>query len=167
MADDVAVEVAVGRYRLMPLAEALLAGAERAGTKEWPSGAKEPLYRLPRAVKRQRKDDGRRRLGTGFLTQRERKSLENLVGKPIESAQDARREMKARDLHFDEPGTKSWDRAEALRNEMEGGGSDALTQTSSLDLYGDYARMKANPADWADRLAYHTARIARGEPLTL
>ena len=159
MADDqVSVQVYHGHYKMMPLAEALLAGAVRSGKKTWPSGVTEDIYRMPRFAKKKR-DDGRRGLGGGrsFLTQRERKSLQTYIGVPVESAQDARREMAKRGLRQTEKG----EQADEVFDRMQSGDAPQL---SEMDLWGDEAKRKPfGKAEFHEAYQRNLARFRAGE----
>lgn len=158
--DTVLVEVAPLTYRTFGLAQALLMGARRSGTKKWPSGLSEPLYVLPAAVRRQKKDDGRRGLGSGrvVLTERERRSLETQIGEPVSDAQDARRKMAAKGMRLTEKGEFADEMLDALKEAGESGGPvDPRYSLENLDLFGD--RKHEKKVDLRDRYLFHCQRL--------
>lgn len=135
--DRVLTEVAPLTWRMLPLAEVLLSGGKRAGWKTWPTGLREKVYKLPRAVRTQ-KDDGAKGLdGKVFLTQAERKSLERYIGEPVWDAQDAKRKMKAKNLRFSEKGEEAQERIDATIDYAEADGEKKGEKMDSrLDFVG-------------------------------
>ena len=66
-------------------------------------------------------------LGTGTLTERERRSLEMQLGVPIQDAQHARAVMKAKGVRFEEKGEASYEEGNAMVQGREWGGRSPLS----------------------------------------
>lgn len=122
--------------------------AQRSGCEYWECWSREKFWQeeseLRTAVEKVRGIHGHRGVGGAkvHLSERERKSLENYIGLPVEDAQDARRKMRRRGVRFVEKGEEVDERFDAHVAAANGENVGDRLDLSRLDLWGDEARRK-------------------------
>lgn len=123
---------------------------------------------LRAAVEKVRGRSGLRGIGGSkcVLTQAERKSLSEYIGQPVESAQDARRAMKAKGLRFAEKGEAGYEAFDALREHAETGRPlDERHHIRNIDLWGDGPPKKWDEKRARERYLYHCQQTGQNPNL--